>query len=213
MVTFLQRTFTSLVHAHAGRTQSHPHKQLQMSCDAHLEMAVKSMKSPYKKSIWDVDERYDITDLSLTDHNASTVSMLMSVDAAKKNTPPIPIKGLLRLSELASDLPVAMDAHSKVIKTFLKDAQKVHGAGMATILCMLSVTTNGEYAPMDKKFSAGLLKQKKITKADRKVLTGSSAKKIAEVYVNKVLPAWTESRVNRTPKEADDYWGRVGIDG
>ena len=24
MVTFLQRTFTSLVHAHAGRTQKHP---------------------------------------------------------------------------------------------------------------------------------------------------------------------------------------------
>jgi len=30
MVTFLQRTFTSLVHAHAGRTQSHQPDKLDL---------------------------------------------------------------------------------------------------------------------------------------------------------------------------------------
>jgi len=47
-----------------------------------------TMKSPYKKSIWDQDSRYEINDVEIGEDERQVISRLMSVDAAKKYIPP-----------------------------------------------------------------------------------------------------------------------------
>ena len=55
-------------------------------------------KSPYRNSIWSLDDRYAINDISIGAVEQKVIARLMSVDSAKKNTPPIPIKNLLKIS-------------------------------------------------------------------------------------------------------------------
>ena len=171
------------------------------------------MTSPYKKSIWCQDSRYKVDDIEFNDEEKRVLSRLMSVDAAKKNTPPVPIKGLLEISKLAKSLPKANEIKNDEIETFISSAKKIYGAGIPTIICMLSVETEGDYPPMDRKFCSGLLNKKIITEQEQKSLKGSSTKKIAKLYKEKVIPAWFDSLKGRTSEQADNYWGRGGIDG
>lgn len=171
------------------------------------------MDSPYKKSIWDFDPRYGIESVQIGDEERKTISRLMSVDAAKKNVPPVPINGLLEISKLAKKMPEAAKATEEDIENFIGSAKQFNGAGVPTIICMLSIETNGDYPPMDRRFSSGMERKRIVSKAYRKALKGGSTKKFAKVYVEKVIPAWKESLNGRTPQEADNYWGRGGSDG
>ncbi|KZY33591.1 hypothetical protein A3754_08420 [Alcanivorax sp. HI0083] len=171
------------------------------------------MDSPYKKSIWDFDARYGIDSAEIGDSERKTISRLMSVDAAKKNVPPVPISGLLEISNLAKGMPDAVSATKEDIENFIGLAKRFNGAGVPTVICMLAVETDGDYPPMDRRFSSGLEKKGIVSKAYRKSLKGGSIKKFSRVYVEKVIPAWKESLKGRTPQEADNYWGRGGSDG
>lgn len=169
-------------------------------------------KSPYKRSIWDQDERYKVDSISFSENDKATVARLMSVDAAKKNTPPIPISGLLSISTLAKAMPKSEVATMQHIEGYISGAEKIHGAGIPTAICMLSVETVGDYPPIDKKFSAGLKQAGVITEEDKKSLVGSNKSKFAKVYVEKVIPEWKKSLKGRTVQQADNYWGRGGKD-
>lgn len=177
------------------------------------EAIVSKVKSPYKKSIWDQDLRYAVADVKIGKRERQVIARLMSVDAAKKNTPPIPIQGLLTISVLARAMPKAALATRTNVESYIANASAVHGAGIPTVICMLAVESNGDYPPMDEKFSAGLNKKGIISDSESRSLNGSSQKRFAKIYVEKVIPAWMDSLKDRTAQEADNYWGRGGNDG
>ena len=117
-------------------------------------------KSPYRNSIWNLDDRYAIDDILIGEAERQIISRLMSVDSAKTNTPPVPIKSLLKISAKAKRLPAAKKATTKRVAAFLESTLTLRGAGITTLICMLAVETNGRYPPMDRKFAQGLRKKK-----------------------------------------------------
>jgi hypothetical protein len=172
----------------------------------------KKEQSPYKDSIWDMDTRYEIGEVDFDEETKKLIGRLMSVDSAKKNTPPIPIRGLLKIHEEWNKISDEEVIDRTKVENFLTATKEIRGAGFLSLVCILAVLSEGEYPPCDRKFSAGLLKKQKITEDEEHILLKtSSVAKFAEVYVDKVLPAWQESRENfLTPKEADEFWGSGG---
>jgi hypothetical protein len=168
---------------------------------------MKTTTQPYKRSIWNHDARYDLPPGGFSAQESAIIARLMSVDAAKKQVPPVPPTQLLQISALAKQLPPAGTATSTDIEGFLSTRHQFFGAGIAVMVCMLSVESAGDYPPMDRKFAAGMRARGKITQAQESALCGASDPEFAAIYMEKVVPAWHESRLTRTPKEADDYWG------
>ena len=72
-------------------------------------MAISKSKSapsrPYRRSIWRHDPRYDVDHSVLSASEVATICRLSSVDAAKKQVPPVPPKGLLAIAKAARALP------------------------------------------------------------------------------------------------------------
>jgi len=162
---------------------------------------------PYKRSIWTHDARYDLPSAGFAPQESIVIARLMSVDSAKKQVPPIPPMQLLQISALAKKLPPAQSATKRDVEDYLSARHQLFGAGIAVMICMLSVESNGDYPPMDRKFAAGMRARGKIDQTQESSLTSPSDTDFAAVYVEKIIPAWHESRLTRTPKEADDYWG------
>lgn len=165
--------------------------------------------SPYRRGIWKIDRRYRISHASLSTRQLEAIFRLSSVDAAKKQIPPIAPGDLLKIAELAVALPRARAARSEDIEAYLREGSPILGAGIATLICMLAVESRGDYAPIDRKFAAGMRARNKISEADFNALTGQSHSAFAVAYVGKVIPAWQQSRKTRSAEEADCYWGRV----
>lgn len=172
------------------------------------------MKSPYRTSIWDwkTDTNYSVTEETFNQESCEIISRLAFVDAAKKNVPPIAINDLLRISNKAKELPESIKATAVDIQNYLDNTKNIKGAGTPTLICMLAIETGGDYAPIDRKFVSGLVSKNIITKSDRRNLMKGSAAAFSNIYIDKVLPAWRESKKHRTPKEADCYWGNGGKD-
>lgn len=173
---------------------------------------MKSTSRPYRRSIWHHDRRYDLQHQSLGVQEFETIARLSSVDAAKKRIPPIPPHQLLEISKAAKAMPAAATVNVSDVACFLKAGLKHHGAGIPTLICILAVETQGAYPPMDRKFAAGLVAKQKVTPNERDALIGTHVKKFAEIYVQKVLPAWRESRKELSSEAADNYWGSAGAD-
>lgn len=169
------------------------------------------MNSPYRKSIWDVDENYNIEKLPLDLETLKLISKLISIDAAKKNVPPVSLLDLLKISSAAKTMNTAKNVTIAEVEEFLESLLNIKGAGIPTLICMLAVESNGDYPPMDRKFSHGLYSKLKISSSEKRALSRNSIAAFAKVYVEKVIPAWVESRINMSPQEADNFWGRGGV--
>lgn len=139
-----------------------------------------------------------------------TIARLSSVDAAKKQIPPIPPKQLLAISIAARAMPHAAKVQASDMTKFLEGGLKHHGAGIPTLVCMLAVESGGEFPPMDRKFAAGLAAKGKVTQAERKLLTGKNPSRFAKIYIEKVLPVWRNTRLKFSAEDADNYWGNAG---
>lgn len=140
------------------------------------------------------------------------IARLSSVDAAKKRIPAIPPRQLLEIAAAAKSMPTAKQATSDDLVEFLRSGLKHHGAGIPTLICMLAVTTNGDYSPMDRKVARGLAAKQKITEEDEAALTATpgNVPKFAKIYVEKVLPAWRESMaILQSPEQADNSWANA----
>ena len=168
---------------------------------------MKKKGSPYRRGIWKIDRRYRIAHSSLSESQLEAIFRLSSVDAAKKQIPPIAPADLLRIAERAGALPRARVATSEDIQDYLLES-KCLGAGIATLICMLAVESRGDYPPIDWKFAAGMRAKNKISDREVRALTGKGISAFADAYVSKVIPAWRQSRKTRSPEEADCYWGR-----
>lgn len=169
-----------------------------------------SPASPFRRSIWVHDERYDLNQ-SWTKEQLATISRLAAVDAAKKRIPPIGPRDLLKIEELARTMPASADVQVADVERFLNEVSQIRCAGVITAICMLSVLTDGDYAPIDRKVAKGLLSKGKISATERsELLDARNPHRFSKVYIHSVLPAWRESLSNRTPRMADDYWGAAG---
>lgn len=187
---------------YAGKPASRPSTQT---------LAIMSTKPRiYRRSIWCHDANYDFSPESWSRDDLAAIARLASVEAAKKRIQPIPIRSLLAISKSAKQMPAASDATEEQLAAFLTEGKRHQGAGVVTLICMLSVETNGDYAPIDRKFVAGLIAKDKISKCERKSLLSSDICAFARAYLKRVIPAWHESRANRLPFEADKFWGGGG---
>lgn len=165
----------------------------------------------YKNSIWKgPDLRYEFDPASVTRAQKDLVSRLQTIDRAKKQSTLVPPKDLLKIAEAIKKMPRASKANEGDVIRYLQRTQRLRGAGIPTVICMLAVETEGDYSPIDRKFSAGLLAKRKVTAGERKCLEGSDAIQFAKVYISKVLPAWSHSRKTLSAVEADEFWGNAG---
>lgn len=170
-------------------------------------------RRPYRRSIWRHDERYDVDHSALSASQIATICRLSSVDAAKKQVPPVPPKGLLAIAKAARALPSASRVTANQISRFLDATVSIHGAGIPTVVCMLAVESKGSYPPMDRRVIAGLRRLKYIGKADADKLESGEPLEFAEVYVAKVIPAWIKERTSRSAEAVDHRWGSAGLRG
>jgi hypothetical protein len=180
-------------------------------------MAISNSKSapsrPYRRSIWRHDSRYDVDPSALSASEVATICRLSSVDAAKKQVPPVPPKGLLAIARAARALPAVGRVSAKQIHKFLEETMSIHGAGIPTVVCMLAVESDGSYPPMDRRVVAGLRKLGRISKADADKLESGDPAAFAQVYVRKVVPAWIKERKSQSAEAVDHGWGLVGLKG
>jgi len=180
-------------------------------------MATSKSKSapgrPYRRSIWRHDERYDIDHVALSASEVATICRLSSVDASKKQVPPIPPKGLLAIAKAARLLPPVGRVSANQICKFLESTVSIHGAGIPTVVCMLAVESEGAYPPMDRRVVAGLRRLKRIGQADADKLESGDLAEFAQVYVRKVIPAWIKARKSQSAEAVDHGWGAAGLRG
>ena len=165
---------------------------------------------PYRRGIWTHDVRYDVDYSALNAAQIKSICRLSSVDAAKKQVPPVPPIGLLKISNAARALPPAGRVSSNQIRKFLEDTVTIHGAGIPTVICMLAVERRGSYPPMDRKVVAGLCALQYIGKAEAAKLESGDLIDFADVYVEKVIPAWIKERKTRSAEAVDHRWGSAG---
>jgi hypothetical protein len=170
---------------------------------------MKKKVSPYRRGIWRIDRRYRIAHSSLRKSQLEAIFRLTSVDAAKKQIPPIAPRDLLKIAELVWALPRAAVVTSEDIEAYLRQGRVYRGAGIATLICMLAVESAGDYPPTDRKFAAGMRARNKISDREFDALTGKGYPAFADAYVRRVIPAWQQSRRTRSAEEADCYWGRA----
>ena len=171
--------------------------------------------SNYRRSIWQHNTAYDIELSGLSKAELKEVGRLASVDAAKKRTPPVPLKCLLIISRAVREMPRPRAATQDDLEKYLSTTLQCPGVGIATAICMLAVQRNGEYPPMDKKVASGLRALRKIDAEKMKNLTCGRPTKtaiaaFAETYVRDVIPVWLELRKIRAPSEADNYLASAG---
>ncbi len=171
-------------------------------------------KKVFRRSIWDADKRYVLPENLSQPEVAEMIKTLRWVEAAKKRVPPIPDQGLLAIARFAALVPEPKEAKPDTIATFLRDATSVFGAGPAVCICMLAVLKGGEYPPMDRKIVEGLLKMEAVSKDEAASLSSADSGSFANVYFEKVIPAWNAARAEgkRTPEQADEYIARGGND-
>jgi hypothetical protein len=180
-------------------------------------------KSGYKNSIWNDDESY--TNLGLLEGGIDPrllplIAQLQNVEAAKKQTPCIPLKHLVRMAEeLPKDIGTLREVEYNVPKTIevlhglLRKYYSVKGVGVKTLLAFVAVLSDGAFPPIDKKNTKGLRKIGVISKEEEKGLNGENLKKIADIYVRKVLAQWRLKRSEgKCPREIDDMWAKAGRD-
>ena len=156
---------------------------------------------PYRRSIWRHDERYDIDPSALSASEVATICRLSSVDAAKKQVPPVPPKGLLAIAKAARALPAVGRVSANQIVNFLESTVSIHGAGIPTVVCMLAVESEGAYPPMDRRVVAGLRKLGRISQLDADKLESGEPADLADVYVRKVIPAWIKERKSQSAED------------
>jgi hypothetical protein len=127
--------------------------------------------------------------------------------------PPIPPNGLLVIARKAKALPAAGRVSANHILKFLEATVSIHGAGIATVICMLAVLRNSSYPPYDQKVAAGLRKLGYISKPEADKLESGEPAEFAEVYVRKMIPAWIMERKVLSAEAVDYRWGSAGLRG
>jgi len=163
---------------------------------------------PYRRTIWKLNEEYAPPPEKADDVDLQRVGLIQSIEAAKKRTPPIPIARLPELAEKPKAPPNVGELDPKAFAAYLSDLC-VYGVGIKTAVCLLAVTSGGQFPPMDEKLAAGLLKLGFIDGEDGNALNSPNIETFTSVYVRKVVPRWRKARSKgEPPEDIDRRWAR-----
>ena len=158
------------------------------------------------RSIWDFNREYILVGGLRKDVDTKFLARLQSIEAAKKRTPPIPLAHLIGLCDILKNRPRIDRVDAAAFAVYLSHLIG-YGIRIPIAICMLSVTSNGAYPPMDAKVAVGLLGRKLITAQQASALKGNEPKIFAPVYVCEVLPEWRRLRKQgMSPRLIDDKW-------
>ncbi|MBB5503237.1 hypothetical protein [Paraburkholderia sp. MM5384-R2] len=177
---------------------------------ATLDAAKAFIVSPFRRSIWKRTDNYLFSTCSAEDLEG--VSRVYDVISAKLRIP-FPSAAVCKelLAQIAAlpDNPASLapEELGKALEKYLRATKKMRGVGIPVAICMLAVEKQGAYAPMDDKDAAGLLRLEEISEEQAQSLTGYGVKAFVHAYVYSVLPAWQEQLKERTPDQADAFWG------
>ena len=162
----------------------------------------------YRKSIWEQNPEYRTEHKELNIDLIHIIDTIQSIEAAKKRTPPIPLKNLIKIAEISKELQNHSDITAEEFKRRL-DMFGCYGAGIKTRIAIMSRLSEGKYPPIDEKNLRGLRNLGLISEKEEKTLNGKNREKIARVYVEKILPKWNEERAKgRKPENIDDEWAK-----
>ncbi|RYZ88889.1 MAG: hypothetical protein EOP06_10175 [Proteobacteria bacterium] len=173
--------------------------------------------SPFRKSIWRKDSRFDLRPLNFSDADYVDLAMSYSVIDAKLRIP-IPSPGDVRkvvvIIRALPDNPATVPPPQVVslVSSFLRTVTEFHGIGIPIAMCLLAVHKNGAYAPMDRKVARGLVKLRYISEVEcdalvEPALSHANLARFATVYAEKVLPVWIQERKTRLAHDIDNDWG------
>ena len=127
------------------------------------------MASSYKRSIWEKREQYLIDRDTMSAEDLEIISIIQTIESAKKRTPSIPIEAMLKLHENCMALEDNLTISSAEFKSFLSQ-NDILGAGIKTIICILAVLTNGKFPPLDIKIASAAKQKGYITEQEEKNL-------------------------------------------
>ena len=166
-------------------------------------------EQPYKRSIWNIDKRYSIDKDSLSTDMLKKVGMVQSIESAKKRTPPIPFADIVKIINTVENLPAPSNINVEEFITCLKSID-CWGADIKTSIFILSVLKNGLYPPLDWRIAKAARMKNIVDDREEKILNGKSKRKIAEIYVKKLLNGWErELQKVKDPKKLDNQWGKL----
>lgn len=165
-------------------------------------------KTEFRRSIWEQNQHYKTKHSKINFDLIPIIDTIQSVEAAKKRTPPIPLNELVKIAEISKNLPPPSKITVKQFKELLNTFD-CYGAGIKTIIAIIARVSKGKYPPIDKKILAGLRRGDVITEEEETALNGNTRRKIASIYVEKVLPKWRrELAKGKLPKDIDEEWAR-----
>lgn len=163
----------------------------------------------FRRSIWVKNQAYKTEFHKIDSKLFQIIDIIQSVEAAKKQIPPIPLNNLIKMAELSKDLPNPSGITEEQFRKLLEDFH-CYGSRPKTAIAIIAKLSGGEYPPIDEKTSKGLRDMKIITESDEKSLNGQSSRRITKIYVEKVLPAWRKERQSgKSPKQIDEEWARL----
>jgi hypothetical protein len=170
------------------------------------------MSQAYRRSIWKQDQRYQIDVDHVSTEALNKIGIVQSIEAAKKQTPPIPFRQILEIVSSIERLP---DSAEITVADFEVALRKMDswGAGLKTLICILSVLTNGRYPPLDRKIAKAARLKGIINDIEERALNATRPKKVAEIYVTKLVPRWLFELQNAASAESlDNEWARLAED-
>ena len=167
------------------------------------------MAPSYKRSIWKKRDQYSIDRDTMSAEDLEIISIIQTIESAKKRTPSMPIEAMLKLYNNCKELEDNPAISSSDFQSFLSQNDIV-GAGVKTIICILAVLTNGQFPPLDIKIASAAKQKGYISEQEEKDLNGSSLNKISDIYINKITPRWRDELSKAPSAEAlDQEWGRL----
>jgi hypothetical protein len=165
---------------------------------------------PFRRSIWELDQRYAISPDLVGKMDLSLIARLQSIEAAKKRTPPAPLAQLAQIAERITKVPDLQTLTPLQFAEFL-GRLLVYGIGIKTAICMLAVISKGAFPPMDEQVASGLLALGIVGPDEARMLNGTNVQRFSKVYVTRVLPAWTARRAEGiSARDLDQQWAAAG---
>lgn len=172
-----------------------------------------SNRKAYRRSIWDFDPRYDCNLADLSQDDLNDISLLRSIEAAKKQIPPATFHHLREIRDQLRRMPSPDDMSSDEFAQILR-ATVGRGIGVKIAICMIAVWTHGQYAPLDNKIINCLARKGKLTKSEATRLNQQSSnpdhlRTVALIYIAKVLPLWRrQMKTAKSAKDLDNRWAQ-----
>ena len=139
------------------------------------------------------------------------MSLIQSIEAAKKRIPPIPFVQFPRLIDKLKSHPNPSTLKPDEFARYLEGIRTIYGVGIKVAVCMLAVLSKGRFPPIDEKVVKGLVNLQLVTREDGRILNGQNVQAFSKVFVRQVHRHWRRALSDgKTPEEIDKEWTDAG---